>query len=79
MNLRCNAVVSGGVATNIMASIDQSRIDQAALGRIGAYHAANPGMLEPEDIANTVLFLASDEARHINGVALPADMGWRAA
>ena len=62
-----------------MQSADPSKLDQAALGRIGAYHAANPGMLEPIDIANAVLFLASDEARYINGVELPADMGWRAA
>jgi NAD(P)-dependent dehydrogenase (short-subunit alcohol dehydrogenase family) len=78
-NLRCNAVVSGGVSTNIMASIDQSQIDQQALGRLGPYHAANPGMLEPVDIANLVLFLASDESRYITGVAIPADHGWRAA
>ena len=36
-------------------------------------------MLETIDIANLVLFLASDEARHINGAVIPADMGWRAA
>ena len=77
--LRCNAIVSGGVTTNIMQSVDPSKLDQAALGRIGAWHAANPGMLEPIDIANAVLFLASPEARYINGVALPADMGWTAA
>jgi NAD(P)-dependent dehydrogenase (short-subunit alcohol dehydrogenase family) len=79
LGLRCNAIVSGGVNTNIMQSVDPTKLDQAALGRIGAYHAANPGMLEPIDIANVVLFLASDESRHINGVELPADMGWRAA
>jgi NAD(P)-dependent dehydrogenase (short-subunit alcohol dehydrogenase family) len=77
--LRCNVVASGGVATNIMQSVDQARLDQAALGRLGAYHAVNPGMLEPIDIANLVLFLASDEARYINGVVLPADMGWTSA
>lgn len=77
--LRCNVVASGGVSTNIMQSVDQSRLDQAALGRLGAYHAVNPGMLEPIDIANLVLFLASDEARYINGVVLPADMGWTSA
>ena len=77
--LRCNVVASGGVSTNIMQSVDQARLDQAALGRLGAYHAVNPGMLEPIDIANLVLFLASEEARYINGVVLPADMGWTSA
>ncbi|MBN9316525.1 MAG: SDR family oxidoreductase [Devosia sp.] len=79
MGLRCNTVASGGVATNIMQSVDAAGLDQAALGRLGAYHATNPGTLEPIDIANLVLFLASDEARHINGAVIPADMGWRAA
>lgn len=77
--LRCNAIASGGVTTNIMQSVDATKLDQAALGRIGPYHAANPGMLEPVDIANLVLFLASDESRYINGAIIPADMGWRAA
>jgi len=35
------------------------------LGRVG----------RPEDVANAVLFLASDEARYITGVALPVDAG----
>ena len=77
--LRCNAIASGGVATNIMQSVDPTKLDQAALGRMHAWHAVNPGMLEPIDIANLVLFLASDEARYINGAIIPADMGWSAA
>lgn len=31
--------------------------------------------LEPVDIANAALFLASEEARYITGVALPVDLG----
>lgn len=31
---------------------------------------------EPEDIANAVLWLASDEARYVTGVTLPVDGGW---
>ena len=31
--------------------------------------------VEPVDIANAALFLASDEARYITGVALPVDLG----
>lgn len=33
----------------------------------------------PEDIANTCLFLLSDEASHINGQLLPVDGGWTTA
>ena len=31
--------------------------------------------VEPADISNAVLFLASDEARYITGVTLPVDAG----
>jgi NAD(P)-dependent dehydrogenase (short-subunit alcohol dehydrogenase family) len=77
--LRCNALAVGGVSTNIMASVDASALDQAALARLGPYHASNPGMLEPVDIAQAVLFLASDAARYLNGAVLPVDKGWSAA
>jgi NAD(P)-dependent dehydrogenase (short-subunit alcohol dehydrogenase family) len=79
LGLRCNALAVGGVSTNIMDSVKNSKLDQAALERMGAYHASNPGTLDPIDIANAVLFLASDEARHLNGAVLPVDMGWSAA
>ncbi len=36
-------------------------------------------MAEPEDTANAALFLASDEARMITGIALPVDGGTTAA
>jgi len=32
--------------------------------------------LEPVDISNAALFLASDEARYITGVTLPVDAGF---
>ena len=32
----------------------------------------------PEDIAEAALFLASDEASYVNGVAFPVDGGMRA-
>jgi len=32
-------------------------------------------VVTPREISNTVLFLASDEARYITGVALPVDAG----
>ena len=38
-------------------------------------HTLPIGWVEPEDISNAVLFLASDEARYITGVTLPIDAG----
>jgi SDR family mycofactocin-dependent oxidoreductase len=34
--------------------------------------------VEPRDISNAVLWLSSDEARYVTGVALPVDAGWNA-
>jgi NAD(P)-dependent dehydrogenase (short-subunit alcohol dehydrogenase family) len=33
-------------------------------------------MLEPADISNAILWLVSDEARYVTGVALPVDAGF---
>jgi NAD(P)-dependent dehydrogenase (short-subunit alcohol dehydrogenase family) len=77
--LRCNALAVGGVSTNIMDSVSGMAVDQAALARLQPYHASSPGMLDPEDVANLALFLASDESRHLNGAVIPIDMGWSAA
>src|SRR6202045_2898695 len=38
-------------------------------------HVLPTGWVEPEDISNAVLFLASDEARYVTGVTLPIDAG----
>lgn len=35
--------------------------------------AGNVGLGDPKDVANTVLFLASDESRFVNGTELPID------
>jgi (+)-trans-carveol dehydrogenase len=38
-------------------------------------HTLPIGWVEPEDVSNAVLFLASDEARYVTGVTLPIDAG----
>ncbi|MEU5844181.1 mycofactocin-coupled SDR family oxidoreductase [Rhodococcus sp. NPDC047139] len=38
-------------------------------------HLLPVALIEPEDIANASLFLASDESRYITGVTLPVDAG----
>jgi (+)-trans-carveol dehydrogenase len=38
-------------------------------------HVLDQGWVELDDVSNAVLFLASDDARFITGVALPVDAG----
>jgi NAD(P)-dependent dehydrogenase (short-subunit alcohol dehydrogenase family) len=71
LGLRINAVLPGPVETPILADFEESmgkdNLDgiKELLGR----HA------DPDDIASAVLFLASDEARWINGQTLVVDGG----
>ena len=49
-------------------------------GKFDALVAKHPlGLGAPEDVAAAAVFLASDEARWITGVALPVDGGVTAA
>ncbi len=70
-------------------AICPSRIEGAiALGRgvtrtpKGVFRAerdtGRPGPGKPADVAALACFLASDAARHLNGLAVPADGGWLA-
>jgi NAD(P)-dependent dehydrogenase (short-subunit alcohol dehydrogenase family) len=77
-NVRCNAIAAGAVATNIQQSMDMSSMDQEAAAVYGKWHPLAPATLQPEDIANLALYLASDEAKLINGAVIPADAGWAA-
>jgi 3(or 17)beta-hydroxysteroid dehydrogenase len=77
--IRVNSVSPGAVATPMWASTDMWPKQAAETGgREAALKAlvTNQGFAEPEEIAAAVLFLASDEARHITGVDLPVDDGY---
>jgi NAD(P)-dependent dehydrogenase (short-subunit alcohol dehydrogenase family) len=59
--------------------MDMATIDQAGAARYAAYQALIPAYLKPTEIAELASFLASDEARHINGAIIPIDGGWTVA
>jgi NAD(P)-dependent dehydrogenase (short-subunit alcohol dehydrogenase family) len=77
--IRCNAICPGGVETNIMSSVNMANMDPEGSKRTGLYASIIPGTLQAVDIAHLALFLASDASRYINGTAIAADAGWRAA
>ncbi|MDR3215004.1 MAG: beta-ketoacyl-ACP reductase [Bacilli bacterium] len=70
-NVRVNAIAPGYVMTDILKTVPQDLLDEFArmtmLKRLG----------EPEEIANVVLFLASDESSYITGQTINANGGMR--
>ncbi|MQA35788.1 mycofactocin-coupled SDR family oxidoreductase [Modestobacter roseus] len=74
--IRVNTIHPHGVATGMTVDDLQPLITQhaATLGPIFMQTLPDP-VSQPEDIANAVAWLASDEARHVTGIQLPIDLG----
>lgn len=74
--IRCNAVCPGFVKT-AHGLREIAELDAAGQEWQDSDLAATQGRIcEPEEVASTVTFLASDEASFINGHALYVDNGW---
>lgn len=73
-NIRCNSVHPAPIDTDMgrealpEGDIREQRLREIPLGRVGT----------PEEVANTVLFLASDEASYVTGSELVVDGGFTA-
>jgi L-rhamnose 1-dehydrogenase len=74
--IRCNAVLPGAILTNMSKDILKPGAPELAeimkrvpLGRVG----------QPEDLGDVIAFLASDDARYVNGAELLVDGGWLVA
>lgn len=69
-NVNVNAVAPGYIRTTRLTAqvpaevLDRAR-EQSVLGRLG----------DPQDVAEVVVFLCSEHARHITGVVIPVDGG----
>jgi 3-oxoacyl-[acyl-carrier protein] reductase len=65
-NIRVNCVTPGGI------------LDQQPQSFLEKYRnsCTSKGMLDPTDVAGTVLFLLSDQSKYINGQNIVIDDGW---
>jgi NAD(P)-dependent dehydrogenase (short-subunit alcohol dehydrogenase family) len=73
--IRCNSIHPGGMDTPMVQGLPGAMTGAgpttlAVLGKM----ATGPGG-QPEDVANLALFLASDEAKHLNGSEIAIDAG----
>ena len=83
-DVRCNAVCPGAIDTTMLnnpmmyerfaGSGEPTR--EVALESVRHYNLLNDrSMLPPEAVSDAILWLVSDEARHVTGVSLPVDAG----
>jgi 3(or 17)beta-hydroxysteroid dehydrogenase len=74
--IRCNSIHPGGVNTPMVHAVMKqgAGIDLAAM-EDSREVAAQMGLGRPEDIANLVVYLASDESRYVNGAEIAVDGG----
>jgi (+)-trans-carveol dehydrogenase len=82
--IRVNCICPGTVGTDMVLNDGAYRLfrpdlaNPAAQDMVGVLSSLNPmgrPWLEPSDVSNLVLFLASDEARYMTGTVIPVDLG----
>lgn len=71
--IRCNVICPGGVETEVMDS--QTDMSQIGMGRVMAGLDTSIPAGQSRDIATAVLYVASDDARFMNGATIVVDGG----
>ena len=75
-NVRINAVCPGGVDTPmLLVEAEAFGITPEEGRRRWAEDAPNKRLATADDIAESIVFLACDQSRHIHGISLPVDGG----
>lgn len=74
-NIRLNVVCPGLLDTPMSQRAINDSVIQDALT---FYQPLAPHVGYPDDVAQAILFLASDQSKFITGIALPIDGGWSA-
>lgn len=73
--VRCNAICPGTIVTPMVAGMNPANMDADMFGQMAKHGDLKVPPCMPEDVANILLFLASDESRAITGQAIVSDFG----
>ncbi len=73
--IRCNAVCPGTIVTPMTSSLKSDQLDQDMFGAMSTHSNLRTQPCTAEDVANILLFLASDESRAITGQIIVTDFG----
>ena len=74
--IRVNAIAPTVVMTPLVRRFIENAADPVEMRQRMESFNPIPGIVEPEDVAALVAFLASDDARWITGVTIPIDGGY---
>ena len=74
-NIRCHVVCPGIIVTPMVADMRPETLDQNMIGQMAKHSDLSVQPCMAEDVANIILFLASDESRAITGQTIISDFG----
>lgn len=74
-NIRCNVVCPGTIVTPMVAGMNPEKLDHNMFGQMAKHSDLSIQPCMPDDVANILLFLASDESRAITGQTIISDFG----
>ncbi|TJY58853.1 SDR family oxidoreductase [Sinimarinibacterium sp. CAU 1509] len=74
--VRCNSIHPDGIATPMVFNLHKEKGSTSSYVREKDPKQLQARFAQPQDIANLVLFLASDESRFINGAEMRIDNGY---
>jgi NAD(P)-dependent dehydrogenase (short-subunit alcohol dehydrogenase family) len=73
--IRVNTLHPTGVNTPMVVNNFMAQAFSTIATSVNLQNALPVEMVEPVDVSNAVVWLASDEARYLTGVSLPVDAG----
>ena len=73
--IRCNTICPGSIATPMLAGATPETQDKDMFGQMLKHSDMRVGICTAEDLANIIIFLASDESRAITGQKIVCDFG----
>ena len=74
-NVRCNSICPGTIVTPMVAGMSPANMDMNIFGQMMKHNDLRVQPCMPEDVANMLLFFASDESRAITGQSIVTDFG----
>ena len=73
--VRCNAICPGTIVTPMVADMNPANLDMDIFGQMMKHNDLKVSPCMPDDVANMLLFFASDESRAITGQTIVTDFG----